>query len=125
MLERFGDGRARHALGTPGAEWSAGGGEDQAIQLGGPASRNALQYRAVLGVHGDDFSTALPRRPGHQLTRHDQRFLIRECDALAGAQGRERGLEASGADDPVHHDLHVGMGRGFDKTRGTLPPSPH
>ena len=59
----------------------------------------------------------LPRRVDHQRAGHDEHFLVRERQRLAGVNRRERRLEAGRARRGAEHDVDVGMGGGRDETR--------
>src|SRR5438874_3269881 len=121
MVERFGHGRARDPLGLPGAKGAARRGENEPRELGRPATRDTLKDGAVLGVHGDDFATALARRLSDQLAGHHQRLFVCQRDAFAGTQRRQRCLESCRADDSINHDRYVRMSRCLNETRGALP----
>src|SRR6266566_863401 len=116
MFERFGHRRARDPLGAPGAERAARRGENEPRELGRPAPRHALQDGAVLGIDRDDFATALTRRLRDQLARHHQRFLVRQRDAFAHLECRERRFEPCRPDDSIYDDPHIRVSGGFDET---------
>src|SRR5207249_2321575 len=114
----------------PGAKRAARRGEDEAGQLGGAAAGDALQHRAVLGIHGHDLPTSLARGAGDQLARHDQRFLVGKRHALAGAQGSQGRLEPRGAHDaqasPNSRKSPAVTGRTkySESSRSSMPPWP-
>ena len=60
----------------------------------------------MLRVHGNNLRAVLFRLCHHQLTGADQRLLVGKADALAGPDGRQRGLQPHhahyGGDDTVH-----------------------
>ena len=82
-----------------------------------PSRGHALQHRAVLRIDRDHLAAARTRRLGDERTRHHQRFLVGERDALAGAECGECGIEAGGTHDCIDHDVDVGMRRGVDQHR--------
>ena len=53
----------------------------------------------MLGVHRDDFRIVLFGLSHHQLAGADQSFLVGKTNALAGTDGRQRGLQP-------HHAHH-------------------
>src|SRR5712691_9578286 len=62
---------------------SAGGGEQHPAHLRAVVALEALEDRAVLGIHRQQRDAALAGRGGHQAARHHQGFLVGQRDALA------------------------------------------
>ena len=104
---RFRSGGGRF-MRSPSAERAAGRGENEARQLNGTPAREALQHGAVLGVHGNDLAATLPSGARDQVPGHHEGLLVRQRDALTGAERREGRLEPRGADDPVDDDRYLG-----------------
>ena len=123
VAQRLFHGRLRHALGRPGPEWPARRREDQPSHFGRAPARDALQDGAVLGVDRDDLTSAVARGAHHQLAGHDERLLVRERDPLPRRERRQRRRQPRRPDDPVHHDVHVRAGGGFDQTIDAGPHS--
>ena len=87
-----------------------------------PGPGNALQHRAVLGIHRHQFPTPGPRRLQHQLPAGHQRLLVGQCHALAGSQCGERGVQPRKTHDGVEDNVRVGSGGGFREAfRPTRP----
>src|SRR3954453_12383645 len=114
VLQRFFYCRAPDPLRRPFPERAARGSQNQPCE---PivSSGHALEHRAVLGVYGDDLAASDAGRFGHQLARHDQRFLIGQRDALSRSKRCQRRLQSRGAHDGVDHNVGIGMSRGLDQ----------
>src|SRR6185312_8001282 len=69
-----------------------------------------------------DLAAPLPARAKHEFAANHERFLVRKRHTLARAQGSERGLQSRGADDCIHHHVHVRTRRCFDQAFGTGSP---
>ena len=75
----------------------------------GPAVQ-ALVDGVVLAVDGENLDAAAAGRVRHQGARHDQHFLVRERDGLAGLDRRQHRLERRCARRGAQHHVHVGPG---------------
>src|SRR5881394_3806065 len=83
---------------------------------------NALQDRAVLAVYRNDFSCARRARLPDKISGDDERFLVRQRDALPALERRQSRVESRRADDGVENDVDVrARGRGNQRFRSTLP----
>ena len=126
VVERFIDGRLGDALLAPGAERSAGGGDDHAFDAGGVLAAKRLENRVVLTVHRQQPHAHFRRHPHEGHAGADETFLIGQRHV---APGRERGvgrLHAGGADDGRDDEIGVAQ-RGLDDrlaTRGDLSVGP-
>ena len=109
----------RHALqlcqvGFP--ERSAGSGQQHtphavAAQITGEKIGQALEYGIVLAVDGQQRRTMSAHRVHEDGPGHNQGFLIRQQQLLAGARRGEGGCEAGRADDCRHDAVGFWMGR--------------
>ena len=63
----------------------------------------------MFAVHGKDGRVVGSSRVGHQLACRNQRFLVRQCDDLAGFDRGHDGFKPGAADDGGDH--HVGVSR--------------
>jgi hypothetical protein len=121
----FGRGHAREFRDRPCPKRTARRGEKYPAHTGLPrvarvAQRQALENRVVLAVNGEQ-RRAAPRRRRHEHgATDDERFLVGEQDALAGAGGGKRGPQTGRPDDRCHDGIRAAPCRGFDDTR--LPP---
>ncbi len=99
----------RNIRGGRAQERPARRGEQHAPHAGGATAAHALKDRVVLAVDRNQRRAALAHRLHEQRAGHDQRFLVRQQDALAGARGGEAGAQAGSADDRGHDrvDLRV------------------
>ena len=114
VLDRDGVERLETAL----PEWPARGRQHEATRLLGPAGAHRLVDRAVLGVDGDQLGPALLRFVEDQLAGHDERFLVGEREALAGAHGGVRRPQAERPDEPAHHRVGLRIAGGLHQTVG-------
>ena len=69
----------------------------------------ALEDRAVLAVHRQEFRAVLPGRGHDELAGEHENFLRGEGEVLARGEGGEGGLEAGGADDGDEHEVGLGQ----------------
>ena len=60
-------------------------------------SSDALQNRAVLAVHRDNFATALPACLFRERTIYDEVLLVRQRNALARSTRSARGVAPGGS----------------------------
>ena len=93
--------------GRPAAERPAGGGQHQLGDLLGGAAAQALGQRGVFGVHRHDLTR--PRRPQHQRTTGDQRFLVGQRQPGAGRQRGQGRSQAQRPDQRVEDDVGFGV----------------
>ena len=70
------------------AKRSPAGRQDDPLQVVPPARLQRLEHRAVFAVHRQDRRAPLGRRAHHQRPGHDQRFLVRQSQRLAGLHRR-------------------------------------
>ena len=102
MLEGVGSGDRLEAFAFPGAERSAGSGEDDLRDfLRTPLQ--ALEDRRMLAVHRNDLAAVLRQKIVHKIAGFDHRFLIGKPDAQPRAQRIEHRLNASSAGDGADH----------------------
>ena len=117
MLQRVGERRAARA--APAVHWRNGPPDAvriDASHLDARAAGDALQDRAVLAVDRHDLAAAARARGAStSAPRHDERFLVRERDALAALERGERRVETRRADDGVEHDVDVVARRRVDE----------
>jgi hypothetical protein len=80
---------AVQAIGRPGAQGPAGGGQDQPLHVLGPLTLQGLEDRAVLAVDREQAHAPAPDLAQHQRARHHHHLLVGEGDVAAGADGGE------------------------------------
>ena len=71
----------------------------------------ALPDRAMLAIHRQDGDAVLLRLGGDDMASEDERLFVGQRDGLAGADRRQRRLEADHAGGRRDDGLHVGMRR--------------
>ena len=115
-------GHIPHLLPSPAAEWAAGGGEHNAINLGSRPGTQALGHGGVLGVDGNDLAGGGgfgdKRAPG------DEGFFIGKGEGSADFDSGHGGGEPKGSDQRVEdgiagdgfHQVSGGGGAGADGT---------
>ena len=69
---------------------------------------------------GQNLDAVTARGVGHQRARHDEHFLVRERDRLAGLDRRQHRLERGGPGRRAQHHVHVGAGRERDEPVGAV-----
>ena len=85
------------------AERATGRRNPQATYLCGVFAQQALVDGAMLGVDGKQ---RLVRTQGHQqVTAHDQRLLVRQCQLTAGLQRGIAGAQTGGTHQRVDHQI--------------------
>nr|GEU28237.1 hypothetical protein [Tanacetum cinerariifolium] len=101
-------------------EWPAGCGEQDLGHAGRRVAhgrhaaaklRHRLEDGVVFAIDGQQDGAGFGHGVHEQLAGHDQRFLVRQQDFLAGAGGGQRGRQARGADDGSHHAVDFGSRR--------------
>jgi hypothetical protein len=76
----------------------------------------------MLRVDGYNLGPCLGRYSRHECTRHHERFLVGEGNALACPQCRQRRVETRRPNDRVQYDCRVRQTRGFDQRVGPARP---
>src|SRR5205085_2736410 len=114
--------RAGQSVRGPLAERSARRGDDHGADIDAGSASDALKDGAMLAVDRNDLAAARLGSGGHQLARHDERFLIGKCYSLAFGQSSKRRIEAGRPDDGVQHDVDVVEARRLDQTRRAHAP---
>ena len=100
-------------------EGSAGGGEDQAVDVLFAVSFQRLEDRAVFTVDRKNADAMLSRFVLHQFPRHDHRLFIGQRDLLSASNGRQGRDEAGAADNSGNDEF--GFGRSGDLDQAFLP----
>src|SRR5688572_206240 len=105
-------------------ERAPGGGQQYAAHAGrGRAGRrscrHALEDRVVLAVDRNECCPSLAGRRDQQRSSDDQRFLIREQDALAGGCGRDRRRQTRRTHDRRHYNLDFRVAHSIHERRST------
>mgnify|MGYP006280782705 CR=1 FL=1 len=123
------EGHPGQAFAVPPAERSAAGREDQPPHLLGPARKQRLRQRRVLGVDRHDLAGA--REGLDQRAADDERLLVGQGESATGTQSREGRAQARCAGHSVHHDvagprgrLGAGVGAGKDPRQAILGEVP-
>src|SRR5206468_1916886 len=98
------------------------GGEDYTFDLDIRSAGDALQNGAVLAVHRNDLTAATGAGLGDERPPHDERFLVRQRDALPALERRKRRVQSRRADDRVQHDVDVLAPGCLDQTFGPHMP---
>ena len=76
----------------------------------------ALEYGALLAVHGDYLPAAFSLCLLHQFMRANYAFLIGKGNALARFQRRNKRQRTRKAADRVHHRIRRGIPRGNSRS---------
>jgi hypothetical protein len=81
-----------------------------AARLSSGAARNGPPEAVrTIAVDGEQLRARLARHAHHERPGHDQRFLVGEQHALAGAGGGEGRGQPGGAHDAGHHRMAIRM----------------
>ena len=80
--------------------------------------------RVVLAVDGKNGDAACARRGGDERAGHDEHFLVRERDGLAGVDGGKHRFERGGAGRGADDDVDVGMRGDGDQPFAACRPKP-
>ena len=82
------------------------------------AAVQALVNGVVLAVDREHGDAVPPGRGHHQTAGHDEDFLVRERDGLAGIDGREHRLEGRRAGGRAQDEIDVRMRGDIDESGG-------
>ena len=103
------------------AERPARGGEHDVVDARGPGAAvlgQALEDRRMLAVDRQQRGAALAHRLHEQRAADDQRLLVGQQQALAGARRGQAGRQPGGADDGRHHRVDLRMRGQLAQRRG-------
>ena len=89
----------------PGAERSAGSGDDDADQLLAVSRAQRLKQRIVFAIGGQDAGAGFRRALHEEIAGANQAFLVGKRNRRATIHRRERGLQAGRAADGRHHPI--------------------
>ena len=115
MLNRFRRGNCLEFFTAPAAERSAGTGQENLVQFSGPAPREALENRRMLGIHRNDFGTGFGSTLHHKLAGTDKRLLIGQRNALFCLNGGQSRLQTDSAGHRGHNAVDAVQRRSFDQ----------
>ena len=90
MLKRLLGGRRLDGVQRPGAERTAGGGQDHALEILARTGAERLEHGVVLGIDRQNGRTDRRRAAHEQPAGADQAFLVGERDGGAALDGRQR-----------------------------------
>ncbi len=117
VRERLLDRDRAERLEVPLAERSARAGQDDAAHLVARPHRSACGWRCAR-VDRKDLGARSPGGRDQELSRDDERFLVRQREALAGSDRRVRRTESDRSDEPGDDEVRLRQRRRLFEARG-------
>ena len=116
MFQRLRQRRLLDVRSRPGAEGSAGGGDDDANQFLAVAGTQGLEQRVVLGIRRQDAGPCFGGALHEEVAGAHQALLVRERHRRAAVDGGECRFQPGCAADRGHHPVGGARGRFNDGT---------
>ncbi|MEY5016377.1 MAG: hypothetical protein RIS92_2735 [Verrucomicrobiota bacterium] len=110
VAEGLGWGDAGEFLGGSFSEGASAGGENEALDVGGRASFEALEDGVVFRVYGQDLNSFAACCFHDNAACHHEDFLAGDGDVLTRFDCGEGGVESGGADDCDEDQIDGGKG---------------
>ena len=89
------------------AEGASRGGEEDFVDGIAVFAHQALENRAVLAVHGQNRRAVFHGQFRNEFARHNERFLVGQCDGFPGLDGRDGGAESGETHHGRHHHVDL------------------